>query len=210
MADKMNSEFNYKTQIVGETPWERIKTLKGFLNGRTKALAMEPISKLRIKAMEEKLKHLQEFGPKWEAMELECELMEVKVSSEDMEEAYDLTRKEIDFIKKYMAELYEMAEPTRIPGYTDDEMFEVNAENEFATWVIRQIQSELIANGRFSASKLRNAMSSKLAINGLKSLKLLPEEFQLITGHNDLQYLIDNKDKHVNFISYKEEESESI
>lgn len=31
MADKLNSDFNYRTQVQGETPWEKIKTLKGFV-----------------------------------------------------------------------------------------------------------------------------------------------------------------------------------
>ena len=31
MAQKFNSEFNYRYQVIGCTPWEKIKTLKGFL-----------------------------------------------------------------------------------------------------------------------------------------------------------------------------------
>jgi len=94
-----------------------------------------------------------------------------------------------------LAELYEIAEPTRIEGYDDDDMFEANCENEFATWVIREIQAEIIANGRPSAAKMRNAMSSTLAINGLKALEILPPEFALITGHNDIKYLQTSTDK---------------
>ena len=37
MAVKLNSEFNYRYQVIGETPWEKIKTLKGFLEGRVRA-----------------------------------------------------------------------------------------------------------------------------------------------------------------------------
>ena len=29
MASKLNTEFNYRYQVIGDTPWERIKTLKG-------------------------------------------------------------------------------------------------------------------------------------------------------------------------------------
>jgi hypothetical protein len=29
MPAKFNSEFNYRYQVVGETPWEKIKTLLG-------------------------------------------------------------------------------------------------------------------------------------------------------------------------------------
>ena len=40
MASKLNSEFNYRYQVIGDTPWERIKTLKGFLEGRIRAAAL--------------------------------------------------------------------------------------------------------------------------------------------------------------------------
>ena len=34
-------------------------------------------------------------------------------------------------LKKLLKELYVIAEPTRIKGYTDEQMFEANAANEF-------------------------------------------------------------------------------
>ena len=37
MAQKFNTEFNYRYQVIGNTPWERIKTLKGFLEGQNKS-----------------------------------------------------------------------------------------------------------------------------------------------------------------------------
>jgi len=43
MAQKFNTEFNYRYQVIGNTPWERIKTLKGFLEGRIRALALEEV-----------------------------------------------------------------------------------------------------------------------------------------------------------------------
>ena len=29
MASKLNTEFNYRYQVIGDTPWEKIKTLYG-------------------------------------------------------------------------------------------------------------------------------------------------------------------------------------
>lgn len=48
MASKLNSEFNYRYQVQGETVWEKIKTLKGFLEGRIRAAALEEISEKEI------------------------------------------------------------------------------------------------------------------------------------------------------------------
>ena len=62
MAQKFNSEFNYRYQVIGNTPWERIKTLRGFLEGRIRALAGEEIDKLRRQAQLSKLNHLKNGG----------------------------------------------------------------------------------------------------------------------------------------------------
>jgi len=200
MAERLNSEFNYRTQVEGETPWAKIKTLKGFLEGRKRAVALKKVNSLKMKSDKSKLKYLQENGPEWEALKLESEILEKESSQDDLEHAYGLAEKELEFIEKYLEELYIEANPTRIDGKTDDEMFELNAENEFATWVIREIQAEITATGRPSPAKLRNAMSSKLAILGLKQLNILPKSFEVITGHNDIKYLLDN-DNNIEFLS---------
>ena len=41
MPAKLNTEFNYRYQVIGETVWEKIKTLKGILEGRIRASALE-------------------------------------------------------------------------------------------------------------------------------------------------------------------------
>ena len=50
MPQKFNSEFNYRYQVIGNTPWEKIKTLKGFLEGRIRAMALEEVGKLKYQA----------------------------------------------------------------------------------------------------------------------------------------------------------------
>ena len=191
----MNTEFNYRTQIEGNTPWESIKHLKSFWNGRKRAEALEEINDLKLQAKKAKLAHLKEVGPVWEAIELESEIMEIESSMADVREAYMINSREILILEKLLAEMYAVAEPTRIEGYDDDMMIEANSENEFATWVCREIQAEIAANGRSSAARLRNAMSSNLAINALKAMRVLPPEFNgLLVGHNDVSYLLsDNK-----------------
>ena len=50
MPAKLNTEFNYRYQVIGETVWEKIKTLKGFLEGRIRAAALEEVSNLKYEA----------------------------------------------------------------------------------------------------------------------------------------------------------------
>ena len=50
MASKLNTEFNYRYQVMGNTPWEKIKILKGFLEGRVRAAALEECGDLKYQA----------------------------------------------------------------------------------------------------------------------------------------------------------------
>ena len=58
MAAKFNTEFNYRYQVIGNTPWEKIKTLKGFLEGRVRTAVLEEVGNLKYQAKVSKLKRL--------------------------------------------------------------------------------------------------------------------------------------------------------
>ena len=184
MAQKLNTEFNYRYQVIGDTPWERIKTLKGFLEGRIRALALEEVNKLKLQAKISKLKYLQNSGKglEHEILELKAEIIEAESHHGSLKEAFELTKEEIKILKKLLKELYVLAEPTRIKGYTDEEMFEANAANEFTVNMGREIQSEMIANGRPSAARIRNAMSNPYTWNALKEVGMIPKEAKILTG----------------------------
>ena len=195
MAQKFNSEFNYRYQVIGCTPWEKIKTLKGFLEGRIRAAALEEVGNLKHQAKLAKLKHLQNSGGglEHEILELKAEILEAESHQGSLEEAFELTKDEIKILKKLLKELYVMAEPTRIKGYTDEQMFEANAANEFTVDIGREIQAEMIANGRPSAAKLRNAMSNPHTWNALKQIGLIPKKTKILEGNINPQLKIELK-----------------
>jgi len=185
MASKFNTEFNYRYQVVGETPWERIKTLKGFLEGRVRAAAHEEVGKLKYQSKVAKLNYLKNGGEglEHEILELKAEIMELESFDATTNDAYKLTQDEIKILKKLLDELYVIAEPTRIKGYTDEQMFEANAANEFTVAIGKEIQAEMIANGRPSPAKIRNAMSNPYTWNALKEIGMIPKESKLLTGN---------------------------
>ena len=195
MAQKLNTEFNYRYQVIGDTPWERIKTLKGFLEGRIRALALEEVGKLKHKAKLSKLNYLKNGGEglEHEILELKAEIIEAESHHGTLKEAFELTKDEIKTLKKLLKELYVLAEPTRIKGYTDEEMFEANAANEFTVNIGREIQAEMIANGRPSAAKLRNAMSNPHTWNALKQIGLIPKQTKILEGNINPQLKIELK-----------------
>ena len=186
MASKFNSEFNYRYQVIGQTPWEKIKTLQGFLEGRVRAAALEEVGDLKNQAKVAKLKRLEsEGGLEEDILTLKAEIMEAESHLPVSKEAFELNRKEIEILNKLLEELYVIAEPTRIPGYSDEEMWEANQANEFTVNIAKEIQAEMIANGRPSAAKIGNAMSNPHTWNALKKIGLVPQETKILVGNTD-------------------------
>jgi len=181
MPSKFNSEFNYRYLVNGETPWEKIKILKGFLEGRKRAACLEEVAAKKRLAKELELENCKHNNALPHViLNLEAELLESKSFDAGQEEAWDLNREEIAFLENYLAEIYEIAEPTRIPGYSDEQMFEANAAYEFTVMLGKEIQAEIIANGRPSPAKLRNAMSNPYTFETLKRVGLIPQEAVLL------------------------------
>lgn len=186
MASSLNSEFNYRYQVIGDTIWEKIKTLKGFLEGRVRAAALEEVGALKLQAKISKLAHLRTTdSPEHEQLELQAEILELQSHQPTIVEAFDLNRGEITMLERLLAEAYVIAEPTRIPGYTDHQMFEANAANEFTVMIGRQIQSEIIATGRPLPATIRNAMSNPHTFEALKLSGLIPIDTLTYGGNHD-------------------------
>jgi hypothetical protein len=158
--------------------------LHGFLVGRVRAAVLEEVSQLKYKAQLAKLKRLEsEAGLEEDILELKAEIMETESHQQTAYEAYRLNEAEIEILNKLLKELYVIAEPTRIKGFTDEQMYEANAANEFTVNIGREIQAEMIANGRPSAAKIRNAMSNPHTWNALKSIGLIPKEPKILKGN---------------------------
>jgi hypothetical protein len=188
---KLNSEFNYRYQVIGETVWEKIKTLQGFLDGRKRAAILETVSDLKTKAKYAELEHLKSIDAlPYVIMELEADIIEMESFFEEGKRNFEQNKDEIKILEKLLKECYELAEPTRLKHkdgipYSDEEMFEVNAANEFTVLLAREMQAEVIANGRPSAAKIKNAMSNPLTWTALKNIGLIPQETPLIASNID-------------------------
>lgn len=201
MASNLNSEFNYRYQVIGSTPWEKIKTLQGFYVGRTRAAVLEEVAELKYQAKLEELKHLKEVPALPHILlNLQAEIIELESHLDDQRHAFELNRKEIKILEKLMVELYAEVEPTRLhhedgTPYTDDEMFEANANYEFTVTVGREIQSEIIAMGRPSPAKLLNAMSNPQTLESLQMIGLVPQGTVLLEQKDIMLQLGSNQSK---------------
>jgi hypothetical protein len=186
MADRLNSKFNYQYLVNGKTPWEKLKTLKGFLQGRYRGRALEEVSRLKIESKYAKLHELKSGNaPRSQILEIESELIELESVLKDQAHAFKLNHEEIADLEQMIAELYDICEPTRISGYSDDQMFEANAPLEFTVTIVQQLQSEIAAMGSPTPATLLNAMSTPMSLEAIKQLGIIPPETNLL-GANDV------------------------
>jgi len=188
MPSKFNSEFNYRYQVMGNTPWAKIKILRGFLEGRERAVGLEEVAHLTHNALLAELAYLKTTGaPEHEQMRLQAKILESESNMMIVDEAYELNRKEIDILNKLLAECYVIAEPTRIEGYSDEEMFEANEANEFTVRTLREMQSEIISQGRPTPSTILHAMDNPVTLTASIQAGLLPiEAIPLLTSNPPL------------------------
>jgi len=183
---KLNSEFNYRYQVIGETVWAKIQTLHGFLGGRKRAAVLEEVARLKYQAKLCELQDLKDNRARPSLiLNLQAEILELESFHEVQAESFRQNEDEIACLEKLLKEYYATAELSRIPGYTDEQMFEANAANEFTAVVGREIQSEIIANGRPSPAKLHNAMSNPFTFKALQDAGLIPKDAVLIAPNHD-------------------------
>ena len=201
MASNLNSEFNYRYQVMGCTPWEKLKNLKNFLVGRKEAAAMEKVAEMKHQAFIEEFEDLKKDPTvkPYVILKKEAEIIEYDEHFENQRHAFQLARSEVAILEKLIAELYIELESTRLYSedgtpYSDDEMFEVNANLEFTVMIGREIQSEIIANGRPSAAKILNAMSNPQTLEMLQCVGLIPPEISLLT-HTEIFEKLSNDNK---------------
>jgi len=191
MASNLNSEFNYRYQVNGETPWEKLKHLQNFLEGRKRAAALEEVADLKRQAKHAELQSLKDNNALPHLiLNMRAEIIEMESVQEDQRHNFDLNRKELQILYKLIDELYVIVEPTRQKHkdgtpYTDDEMFEANAANEFTVMIGKEIQAEIVATGRPSPAKLRNAMSNPYTFHALQQVGFIPKEMVLLEGNAD-------------------------
>ncbi len=181
MASKLNTEFNYRYQILGETIWEKIKHLQNFLEGRRRAAVLEEVSELKYQAKKLELELLENNNAQQHViMNLRAEILEIESFFPAQKASFELNREEIKILERLLEEAYCIAEPSRITGYTDEQMFEANAANEFTVVIGKEIQAEIIANGHPSPAKIRNAMSNPYTWTRLQDAGLVPKEVKLL------------------------------
>jgi len=182
MASKVNSEFAYITVVNGLTPWERIRTIRNFIEDRTIALTIKDTISVKVDAAKAELEAWEyemsrdDIGTKDKLLakakylEALAKRMENEAFAAQQKDGYDKLDEELAFLIKYEKELANICENTRLPGKTDSEMYELNKPLEDLMRHTKAVEVDILSKVlQLSRDVVENGIKNPLFYNKMKN-----------------------------------------
>lgn len=157
---QLNHNSAYVYSVDGNTVWERLRVIRGFLTDRKKALALAEIS------LEEIEEQILSATDKYDRKKLELELP-------DLKDNIQYAKEEVDFLVAMEADLAAKAEVTRIEGKTDREMYEINHFFEHEVRLANKAKSEILSENRIRPDTILELVRCPKALAQVEETGLL-------------------------------------
>ena len=174
---QMNHNSAYVYSVDGNTIWERLRVIRGFLVDRKKALALAEMSQEQI------LEQIDAESDKYERKKLELELPE-------LEENIIYAKEEVDFLINMESEIAEKAEESRVEGKSDHEMYEINHFFEHEVRLANKAKAEILSENRIRPETILDLVRCPKALaqveetgllqNGLLFMQAFPEQKKIL------------------------------
>lgn len=150
---RVNHNVNYMYDVDGETVWEKLRTIRGMLDDRRRAYAHSVLGK------QEREKKFQDADK--ESLEYKKWLIDKDFNDSLIQDCAN----EIKFLEAFESFLAVEAEKTRIPGKTDDEMYEINYFHEMEVRLVRKAQAQIMTRGVLDEELTLRLMKNRGALN---------------------------------------------
>jgi hypothetical protein len=182
---QVNHNFAYAVATDGLTVWEKLRSIRNFLEDRRIAYKL---AEMRQRKHLARIARFEASGAGEESEEY-WEIEEAKLYSEQLANNVDDCAREIEFLEKFEAKLAQEAEKTRIPGKSDKDMYEINYVEELTLIQVTKAQGEALATGRISPDSMLALMRNPNAAAKAVQIGLLPtqalHDFALLGGTTD-------------------------
>jgi hypothetical protein len=182
----MNRNAQYIYEVDGETVWEKLRVIRGMLQSRKNALAIANLSR-------------EDFLSRTDTDTIAYKKDLVGIP--DLENNIKDCENEIEFLTEFESYLSKEAEKTRIPGKTDDEMYEINFYLELQTRLVRRAQAQIVSLGRIEVETLQRILKNPSALKVCIDTGLLTDEVFKLTDEKllptsdfSVKYLEQRKD----------------
>jgi hypothetical protein len=142
-----NSNLQIQAWIAGKahTPWEKYRLLCNQLGNRQQALGAAEAAEKRRQAKVIKANEKLNSEIESERLEAEADLLEAESSRHLSESCVASARSEVAWIQSLIDELEPILEQTRLPGYSDTDMFQEVQEEEWAQEFLRRAENNYIS-----------------------------------------------------------------
>jgi hypothetical protein len=157
---QMNHNSAYVYSVDGNTIWERLRVIRGFLADRIKALTLAEIS------LEQITEQIESESDRFERRKLELELP-------DLVENILYAKEEVDFLVVMESEISEKAEESRIIGKTDHEMYEYNHFFEHEVRLANKAKAEILSENRIRPETILELVRCPKALAQVEETGLL-------------------------------------
>lgn len=148
---RVNHNANYLYDVDGETVWEKLRTIRGMLDDRRRAYKLAVLSK-------------EENEEKYKEDTSSFEYKKWIINKDFQESIAQDCANEIKFLESFELYLSSEAEKTRIPGKTDDEMYEINFFHEMEVRLVRRAQAQIMTRGVLDEELTLRLMRNKSAL----------------------------------------------
>jgi len=156
---QVNHNIDYINIVDGLTIWEKLRVIRNFLQDRRIAL------------------QLAELEPNFDGMSNK-ERKVYEITKPQLIANIQNAKEEIAFLEQFEAELTKAAEATRIPGKTDNEMYEINYQEELIQKHVLEVTAQLIANGKLDTNTVKTLIQNPQSLSRVIELRLLPKDIK--------------------------------
>jgi hypothetical protein len=185
---RVNHNAQYIYDVEGETIWEKLRVIRNQLEQRQLALDLSLLNKEKAEAKFKDDKESYEYR-------------EFIIHSKQREQLIQDCINEIEFLKEFESYLALEAEKTRIPGKTDDEMYELNFFEELKVRLVRRAQTQIISSGRVDQETLSRILKMPDALQLCITSGLLTNDVLNFTNIPQLP----NNDITINYLEKKDD-----
>lgn len=170
---RVNHNANYIFDVDGETIWEKLRNIRSMLDDRRRAyqLALLKQEQTEAEIISKKEENIYKYKEYLINKDFQLSLIED-------------CKNEVEFLEKFETYLTQEAEKTRIPGKTDDEMYELNFFEELKTRLVRRAQAQIISTGRIQEDTLLRLMKNKDALDACIQQGLLTSDVKNVLDTN--------------------------
>lgn len=157
---RSNHNANYIYDVDGETVWEKLRVIRNFLQEKKLNLSVSQLHQSKCESLK-----IDSF-----------EYKEYMIYSEQRTQLMNELCDEIKFLEEFESYLSAEAEKTRVPGKSDEEMYEINYFDELVTRLVKKAQAQFISSGSIDPDTMLRLMKNKPALNICISQGMLTDE----------------------------------